>query len=102
MERAESTGISGRRYNYIKLQSRRPQMKKQLRRPRCIWDINTMDVKLRFSRRVVLRLRCYSCVRLTVEIKVSKEGVTPIIRFEMEEHDNARRLYGEFSWKGVS
>jgi hypothetical protein len=41
-------------------------------------------------------------VRLTAEIKVSKEGVTAIFSFETEEHDNILRLYGEFSWKGVS
>jgi hypothetical protein len=35
-----------------------------------------------------------------VEIRVSKEGVTSIFGFGMEEHDNAFRLYGEFSWKG--
>ena len=29
-------------------------------------------------------------------------GVTFIFRFETEEHDNVLKLYGEFSWKGVS
>jgi hypothetical protein len=41
-------------------------------------------------------------VRITVKIRVSKEGVTSIFGFEIKEHDNGLRPYGEFAWKGVS